>query len=87
MAHAKRIEFALLPHRERRKTLFSPQCTHTFAATGEYLVRIGLVTHVPDELIVWGIQDIVKCNGEFDHAEAGPEMTACLTHGIDQEVA
>ena len=46
------------------------------AAAGENLVRVRLVANVPDQTVAWSIERVVQRDGEFDHAQARPEMTA-----------
>src|SRR5690606_3830245 len=52
-------------------------------SAGEDFVSVGLVTHIPDQLIIWGVQHIVQGHGELHHTQAGPEMTAVNTDTID----
>jgi len=39
------------------------------AATGEYLVGVGLMADVPDQPVARGIKNIVKRDREVHHAE------------------
>src|SRR3569623_366044 len=45
------------------------------------------MTHVPHEAIGRSVVDVMQCDGEFDHAEVGCEMSARVSHGIDQKTA
>ena len=47
-------------------------------AAGQQLVDIDLVAHVPDEFVLGRGEDLVQRDGQFDHAEVGPEMAAIL---------
>ncbi|GJE67749.1 hypothetical protein LNAOJCKE_4982 [Methylorubrum aminovorans] len=40
------------------------------APSGEDLVRVALVSDVPDDAIVGGVEHVVQRHGEFDHAQA-----------------
>jgi len=57
--------------------------TEIIPAACEDLVAIGLVSYVPYELVVGGIEDVVKGYGEFDDAQAGCKVASMNAHGID----
>ena len=57
-----------------------------FAATGEHLVRIGLVAHIPHDAIVRCLVDIMERDGELDRAEPRREMPAARGDILDQEI-
>ena len=46
-------------------------------------MRIGLVTHVPDDDVAWGVEHVVQGDGELHHAEARAQVAACLGDGVD----
>jgi hypothetical protein len=50
-------------------------------------VRIGLVSDVPDDFVLRGIERVVERDRELDDAEAGAEMSADLGDGVDQVFA
>ena len=39
------------------------------ASSGEYFVAVGLMSHVPNQFVVWRVEDIVERHGEFYHTE------------------
>ena len=45
-------------------------------AAGDQLVRVGLMTHVPDDLVLVQIQGLVQSQGELHHPQTGAEMAA-----------
>ncbi len=45
-------------------------------APGEELMGIGLVAHVPDDLVLGGVKDVMQGDGEFHHPQAGGEVPA-----------
>ena len=45
------------------------------AAAGENLVGIGLVSHIPYQLIVGGIEDIMQSNSKLDGTQTGCQVT------------
>ena len=69
MRGAERIVVALGALGEAREAAAGAQGANTVAATGEDLVRIGLMADVPDQPVIWGVEHIVQCNGELDDAE------------------
>src|SRR5215218_9092445 len=54
------------------------------APTGEDLVRIRLVAHVPDQPVGGRVEGVVERDREFDHSEAGAEVSARDRHGADR---
>ena len=57
------------------------------AASGEHLVRIGLVAHVPNQPVIGGIENIMQRDGELDRAQTGSKMTPASADALDQELA
>ena len=57
---------------------------HLVAASGENLVRVALVSDIPDDAIVRGVVEIVQCDGELDRAETGREVTARTGDALDE---
>ena len=56
-------------------------------AAGEDLVGVGLVPHVPDDLVARALQDAVQSDGELDDPQARCEVTARLADARDDELA
>jgi hypothetical protein len=46
-------------------------------------MRIGLVTHVPEDAVARGIKKVVECHRELDNPEAGAEMATGGSYGVD----
>jgi propionyl-CoA carboxylase alpha chain len=44
------------------------QAAHAGIATRQNFVGIGLVTHIPDESILWRVKNIVQCQSQFNGA-------------------
>ncbi len=57
------------------------------AASREQLVRVALVAHVPDDLVLGALQDAVQRDGELDGAQAGGEMAAGLADAGEDGLA
>jgi len=83
MGRAERIVFALRALGETRKAPALAQRANAVAPAGENLVRIGLVTDVPEQPVARRIEQIVQCDSQLDDPEPGPKMTAGDGHGAD----
>src|SRR5574340_1132078 len=57
------------------------------APPGEYLVRVGLVPHVPYQTVVRRVVDVMQRDAQLDRAEVGRQVPAGLAHRLDQETA
>ncbi len=57
------------------------------ATPGENLVRVTLMTYIPDQPVVRGVVQIVQGHGQLHHPESGAEVAAGLTYGIEQVFA
>ena len=68
----------LLAHHEFISSNHMAQAGHGLAPTGQDLVRVGLVTHVPHQAIVWRVEDVVQRDGQFDGAERRGEVPAVV---------
>ena len=58
-----------------------------FAATGENLVSVGLVPHVPHDAVVGGVEHVVQGHGQLDGAHARPEVSRVMGQRVDEEAA
>jgi hypothetical protein len=68
---AELIVLGLVPGEEARDPAELAERVETSAPAGEHLVDVRLMTGVPDELVVWGIEDAMQRHRELDRAEAG----------------
>ncbi len=57
------------------------------AAAGKDLVRVGLVTHVPEDLVARRVEHRVHGDGDLARPEVGAEMTPDLADGVDYLLA
>ena len=83
MRGAEGVVFALGALGEAGEAATLTQRPDAVAPPGQDLVRIGLVADVPDQPVVGGVEHIVQCNGEFDDAQACPQVTARHCHRVD----
>ena len=62
-----------------------------FAPSRQYLMSAGLMTHVPYDTVVGGIEYIVQSNGEFHHTQAAGKMAGIVSQfrydGLSQFIA
>jgi hypothetical protein len=84
MRRAEGIVFTLRTLGETRKPATLTQRPHPRAPTGDDLVRIGLVAHVPDQPVVRGVKNVMKGDGELDDSEAGAQVTSRDRNHIDK---
>ena len=84
---AKRVVFALGTLEEPRQPALLTQRVEPASAPGEHLVRVALVPHVPDQLVLGRVEHEVQRNGQLDDTQAGPDVPAGDGTGLDQEVA
>ena len=84
VAHPEGVEFRLGAFREAGQAVLLPHGENFVAAAGENLVRVALVAHVPHQPVVGGVEQVMQGHGQFHHAEAGAEVPAGATHGVEQ---
>ena len=72
MRRTERIIFTFGPLGEAGKPATLPQGTDAVAPAGKDFVRIALMAHVPDELILRRVKHIMDCGRQLDNAEAEP---------------
>ena len=84
VAHPEGVEFRLGAFREAGQAVLLPHGENLVAAAGENLVRVALVAHVPHQPVVGGVEQVMQGHGQFHHAEAGAEVPAGATHGVEQ---
>src|SRR4051794_19285353 len=87
MRRAEGVVVALAALGEAGETAGLAQRADAVAPSGQDLVRIGLMAHVPDQPVAWGIKDIMQRDRELDHAEAGAEMSAGDGDGVNRLLA
>ena len=61
---------------ESGQAVFLTQGIKPGIAPGDDLMCIGLMAHIPDNLILGTVKYTVQCQGQFHSAQAGSQMTA-----------
>ena len=80
VAGVKGVIGAFGPTGEAGESAQSAQSVELLAAAGQELVGVGLVAHVPDNLIARQIKDIVQGQGQLHHPQAGGQVPAGEVH-------
>ena len=57
------------------------------ATSCKYLVTISLMTYIPHDAVVGGIEDIVQGNGNLDDAQTRGKVTGIDRHLVDNVLA
>ena len=83
MRRAERIVFALGALGETGQAAALAQRADAVAASGQDLVRIGLMADVPDHAVVRRVEHVMQGDGQFDHAKARAEVSAGHGNRID----
>ncbi len=87
MRSAESVVLALDAARETGDAAPLSQPAHAFAATGENLVGVGLVAHVPYQAVARRVEDVVQGDRELHRAQIGRQMAARPADRIEDELA
>lgn len=83
MRGAEGVVFGFGAARETGDAAELAQPRHLIAAAGQDLVRIRLMTDVPDDAVIRRIEHIVQRDGQLHRAQIGRQMAARLGHAIE----
>ena len=87
MPDAESVVFAFSAGRKWGQALVLLDGVEPITAARQHLVRVGLVTHVPDEAVIGGIEHVMQGNREFDRTQASGKMPPSGADAVDQELA
>jgi len=87
MARPEGVERALVALEEAGDASMLPDPPEGLLPPGEDLVHVGLVTGVPDHLVVRQVERPVERHGQLHHAEARAEMPTLLGNDVDDVLA
>ena len=48
---------------------------------------IRLMTHIPDYLVLRGVEDLVQSDGQLHHTQVGSQMSAGFGHVFDEKIS
>ena len=83
MGGPERVIFAFGSLGEAGKPAAHAERTDAVAPAGQDLVRVGLVTDVPEQPVFRRVEHVVQGHRQLDHAEPGAEMAACDGDRVD----
>ena len=83
MPGVKGVVAALTALGEAAETAVLPQGVKPVLAPGEQLVGVGLMPHIPDDLVPGAVKDIVEGDGQIHHSQAGGQVASGFGHGGD----
>ncbi len=81
------VVLALGPAREARYATGLAQGAELLPAPRQQLVRVGLMPHIPDELIRRAVEHVMQRDGEFHRPQAGRQMPSGARHRRDHHLA
>jgi hypothetical protein len=87
VAGGKDIAFALLRIGKSTEPPQLPEGRKFFSPSGQYLVGIALVAHIPNQSVPGGVKDTVEGNSEFNDSQIGCQMTATFGDHTDDFIA
>ena len=87
MSRVEHIAVALLSLGKAAEAVELPEMVKAFPASRQYLMGIGLMSHVPDDLILRQIQRKVQRHGQLHRSEIGAQMTSRNADLADQEIS
>ena len=83
----ERVVFALIPAGEAGQPARLPQSGERLSPSGEQLVSVGLVAHIPDDGIHRRLEHIVQGHGQLHHHQGGSQVTSGRAHHLDDALA
>ena len=87
MADAEGVVGTLLARWKRCESTALLDRVEALAPSGQHLVWIGLVTDVPDQPIVRGVEDVMQRHGQLDGAEAGGKVSTARRDAANEVLA
>jgi hypothetical protein len=81
---AERVVFGFRALGETAQAPALPDGADAVAPPGHDLVRIGLMSDVPDQPVVRRVEHVVDRDRQLDHAEAGAEMATGHRNRVDR---
>lgn len=61
------------------------QAGHAINPSGEHLMYVALVAHIPYNLVLRQVVNVVQCQGKLHHAQVGCQVTAGPGYRVNQE--
>ena len=83
MSGTKHIVWTLRPVRETAETICHAVFLEFFLPACQYLMSIGLMTHVEDNLVGGSIEYIMETHYELHRSKAGGEVAGIVRAAVD----
>ena len=87
MPHPKTVIGALTAAREAREASQGAQGMELGSASGQQLVGIGLMPHIPDDFVLLHVKGVQQGQSQFHDPQRGGQMPAVLGHHVDDALA
>src|SRR5215510_11612240 len=84
MCRAESVVFALGTLGKPGQAAACPQRANAITPARQNFVRVGLVTNVPNQLVIGCVKNVVKGDRKFDHAETRTEVAAGDSDSVDR---
>src|SRR5262245_24269595 len=84
MRSAEGVVFAFRTLGKAGQAAAGAQRADAVAPPRQNLVGIGLVADVPDQAVVWRIENVMQRYRQFDHPEACAKMSSRCRYGVDR---
>src|ERR1700746_2979966 len=86
MSHSESIVFTFRTFRETAYSFVDTIGVKILSSPGKDLVPVRLVAHIPNQLIIRCIENIMQCNCQLNNTQAGTKVAAFLGNNIDDEL-
>jgi hypothetical protein len=87
VAAVEHVVLALAAAGEPAHALELAERGEAFESAGQELVRVGLVSGVPDDAVDGAFEEPMERHRELDHAEGAPQVAAGAGDGLDDRRA
>ena len=87
MSHAKCVELTFASLGESAQSLVFSVVDEVFSSSCQNFMTIGLMTYVPNQLVVGGLVNVMQRYGQFNNPQTGSKMPAMDTYNINNELA
>ncbi len=87
MTGAERVILALASLQKSGDAVFLTELLHLTRSAGEKLVRIALMSDVPQDLVSRRVEHRMQSNGELDDAEPGADVPPGPRADLDEALA
>ncbi len=84
MSRTELVVLALVPLEEAGDPIGLPQRGEPIVAAGEQLPGVGLMAHVPQDLVAGGIELVQQRDRQFHGPQAGADVAARQGDALDQ---